>query len=251
LLDKIEDGSGSRTADVVLTVLRRIFNWWALRDESFIPPIIRGMGRHSTAAHARSRILNDDELRHVWKAAESFGAFGPLLKFLLLTGARRGEAGAMTWDEVADGVWTLPAARNKTKQELARPLSRAALAIVEARPHIAGVPFIFAAGKRPLRGDWRMKSRLDAASGVTGWTIHDLRRTARSLLSRCGVNADIAERCLGHVIGGSRGTYDRHRYQVEMLAAYEALALQIERILHRQENIVPIRRVEADARLGR
>ena len=212
LLDKIEDGSGSRTADVVLTVLRRIFNWWALRDESFIPPIIRGMGRHSTAAHARSRILDDDELRRVWKAADR-RVFGPLLKFLLLTGARRGEAGAMTWDEVADGVWTLPAARNKTKQELARPLSRAALAIIEAQPRIAGVPFIFTAGKRPLRGDWRMKSRLDAASGVTGWTIHDLRRTARIAVVALGINADIAERCLGHVIAGVRGTYDRHQYR--------------------------------------
>jgi integrase len=241
LLDKIEDRSGGRTADVVLTVLRRIFNWWALRDESFIPPIIRGMGRHSTAAHARSRILNDDELRRVWRAAESFSVFGPLLKFLLLTGSRRGEAGAMTRDEVADGIWTLPAARNKTKQELARPLSRAALAIIEEQPRIAGVPFIFAAGKRPLRGDWRMKSRLDAASGVTGWTIHDLRRTARSLLSRCGVNVDVAERCLGHVVGGVRGTYDRHRYQTEMLAAYEALAAQIERIVAPQPNIVPLR----------
>ena len=247
LLDKIEDGSGSRTADVVLTVLRRIFNWWAVRDESFIPPIIRGMGRHSTAAHARSRILNDDELRRVWRAAKSFSVFGPLLKFLLLTGARRGEAGVMTWDEVADGVWILPKSRNKTGQELARPLSRAALAIIEAQPRIAGVPFIFTAGKRPLRGDWRMKSRLDAASGVTGWVIHDLRRTARSLLSRCAVNAGVAERCLGHVVGGVRGTYDRHQYQAEMLAAYEALASQIERIVDPQPNIVAMRRGKADA----
>jgi integrase len=240
LLDKIEDGSGSRTADVVLTVLRRIFNWWALRDESFIPPIIRGMSRHSTAAHARSRILDDSEIRRVWQAAD--GVFGNLIRFLLLTGARRGEAGGMTWDEVADGVWTLPAARNKTKQELARPLSRAALAIIEAQPRIAGVPFIFTPGKRPLRSDWRMKSHLDASSGVTGWVIHDLRRTSRSLLSRCAVNVDIAERCLGHVIGGVRGTYDRHRYQEEMLAAYEALAAQIARITDPQPNILPLRR---------
>jgi integrase len=227
----------------VLTVLRRIFNWWALRDESFIPPVVRGMGRHSTAAHARSRILDDDELRRVWKAAEFSGVFGRLLKFLLLTGVRCGEAGAMTWDEIVDGVWTLPAARNKTKQELARPLSRAALAIIEAQPRIAGVPFIFTAGKRPLRGDWRMKSRLDAASGVTVWTIHDLRRTARSLLSRCGVNADVAERCLGHVIGGVRGTYDRHRYQAEMLAAYEALAARIDQIVNPPDgaNVVRLR----------
>jgi integrase len=243
LLDKIEDASGSRTADAVLSVLSRLFNWWAIRDENFLPPLVRGMARHSTVAHARSRILADDELRRVWKAAESSGVFGPLLKFLLLTGARRGEAGAMTWDEIADGVWTLPRSRNKTGHELARPLSRAALAIVETQPRIAGVPYVFTAGERPLRGVWRMKANLDAATGVTGWTIHDLRRTARSLLSGCGVNSDIAERCLGHVIPGVRGTYDRHQYQAEMLHAFEALAARIDQIVNPPDggNVVPLR----------
>src|SRR5262245_10266428 len=74
LLDKIEDKSGGRTADVVLSALRRVFNWWAIRDDSFVPPIVPGMARHSMAAHARSRILNDDELRRVWRAAEAESA---------------------------------------------------------------------------------------------------------------------------------------------------------------------------------
>src|SRR5262249_985175 len=52
LLDRIEDKSGSRTADVVLSILRTIFHWWAVRDESFVPPTVPGMARHSTAAHA-------------------------------------------------------------------------------------------------------------------------------------------------------------------------------------------------------
>src|SRR5262249_29346416 len=82
LLDHIEDRRGSRTADVVLTVLRRIFHWWAIRDDAFVPPVVKGMARHSTAAHARSRVLDDGELRRVWKAAETAGVFGSLLKFL-------------------------------------------------------------------------------------------------------------------------------------------------------------------------
>ena len=52
----------------------------------------------------------------------------------------------------------------------------------------------------------------------------------RSLMSRAGVNPDIAERCLGHVIGGVRGVYDRHQYIEEMRHAFEALASQIDRI---------------------
>lgn len=66
--------------------------------------------------------------------------------------------------------------------------------------------------------------------------MHDLRRTARSLMSRAGVNSDYAERCLGHVIGGVRGTYDRHEYHAEKQLAFEKLAAQIERIVNPQEN---------------
>jgi hypothetical protein len=60
-------------------------------------------------------------------------------------------------------------------------------------------------------------------------------------MSRAGVPQDHAERCLGHVIAGVRGTYDRHRYLDEMLHAYEALAAQIERIVNPQENVVALR----------
>jgi integrase len=68
---------------------------------------------------------------------------------------------------------------------------------------------------------------IDKASGVTGWRLHDARRTARSLMSRAGVNSDHAERCLGHVIGGVRGIYDRHEYQAEKAHALEMLAHQV------------------------
>jgi hypothetical protein len=78
LLDTIEDTSGARMADVALAVLRRIFNWHATRDDEFISPVVRGMGRQNVSEHRRSRILNDDELRAVWIAATStptaFGA---------------------------------------------------------------------------------------------------------------------------------------------------------------------------------
>jgi len=61
-------------------------------------------------------------------------------------------------------------------------------------------------------------------------------------MSRAGVNPDIAERCLGHIVGGVRGVYDRHQYIEEMRHAFEALANQIERIVHPVENVVAITR---------
>src|SRR5260221_563084 len=56
-----------------------------------------------------------------------------------------------------------------------------------------------------------------------------------------GVPVDHAERCLGHVIGGIRGAYDRHEYYAEKKHAFEALAAQIERILDPQDNVVALR----------
>jgi integrase len=240
LLDRIQDENGPVQADRTLAYIGRIMNWHASRSDDFRSPIVRGMARTSGA---RARILTDDELRAIWKAAEATpGPFGALVQFLLLTGARRAEAAEMTWSELSGADWTLPAARNKVKVDLIRPLSAAAQATIAQLPRIRLQGFVFTtAGRRPLAGFAKHKRRLDEACGVTGWTLHDLRRTARSLMSRAGVLNDHAERCLGHVIGGVRGTYDRHEYLEEKRHAFEALATQIERIVHPQQNVVPLR----------
>jgi integrase len=243
LLDHIEDKHGTRTADYALACLSRLFNWHAVRDDEFTSPIVRGMRRQNAKQHARTRVLSDDELRRVWAAASAEGPFPAYIKFLLLTSARRTEAAAITWAEIGGGDWILPAARNKTGVDLVRPLSKVAQEILAARPHIVGCPFVFTSdGRNALGGFSRQKQKFDVACGVTDWTIHDLRRTARSLMSRAGVSPDHAERCLGHVIGGVRETYDRHAYHTEKEKAFEALATQIERIVNPpQGDVVPLR----------
>jgi integrase len=239
LMDKVGETSGPVMANRVLNLLRRTMNWYAVRSDEFRSPIVRGM---TNPEQSRDRVLTDDELRAIWSASSGLGVFGQYIKFLLLTGARRSEAAGMRWEELKDGIWLLPAARNKTAQDLARPLSKTALAIVEARRSSgSGGEFVFTRDGRVLGGMTRGKAELDGASGVTEWTIHDLRRTARSLMSRAGVPSDHAERCLGHVIGGVRGVYDRHRYAEEMLHAYEALSGLISGIVEPKENVVAIR----------
>ena len=244
LLDVIEDDNGPVMADHTLAVLRRIFGWHAARSDDFNSPVVRGMARTKPSERERSRTLTDDELRRVWATATAMpGPFGPYVKFLLLTAARRSEASGLRWSEISDDGWLLPAARNKTKVDLLRPLSSAARRLLADLPRFEGCDFVFTwDGRRPITGFSRPKRELDAACGVAGWIIHDLRRTSRSLLSRAGVPVDIAERCLGHVIAGVRGTYDRHQYQAEMLRAYEALAALIERIVGgEQANVVALR----------
>jgi integrase len=231
LLDNIEADHGPAMAQTVLAALSKIFNWYASRADDFNSPIVRGMARVKPAEQARDRILDDEELRAVWMAAGE-GLFGALVRFLLLTGARRAEATGLQWSELdSAGNWRLPASRNKVKVELIRPLSKAARVILAEQPRIG--PFVFSStGRSPLHSVSLSKKRFDAACGVTGWTLHDLRRTARSLMSRAGVNVDHAERALGHIIGGVRRTYDRHDFQPEMAHAFEALAAQIERIIN-------------------
>jgi integrase len=255
LLDKIEDGKlfhpetkepirgGATMAHSTLAIIRAIMNWHAVRDEDYRSPIVRGMGRIKPKKRKRERVLNDDELRAVWKTAESRGAdpFATLVRFLLLTAARRSEGAGLSWEEIDDAGWTLPARRNKVKLDLVRPLSAAARKLLEERPRIAGCPYVFTYGKKPLATFSQSKEEFDEACGVTRWTLHDLRRTARTLMSRAGVNPDHAERCLGHVMPGIRDNYDRHEFYEEKRHAFEALAAQIERIVNPSPNIVPLR----------
>ena len=74
------------------------------------------------------------------------------------------------------------------------------------------------------------------------WTLHDLRRTARSLMSRAGVQPHIAERVLGHVQPGVAGIYDRHSYRDEKADALQRLAGLIDGIIDRRENVVRLRK---------
>ena len=191
----------------------------------------------NTKPKARERILGDDELRKVWKVADGeFYPFGALIQLLLLTGARKSEVAGMRWAEIdGEGNWTLPAARHKLKTDLTRPLSKAARELIARLPKIDGCEFLFSGDGTGALGHLSdRKERLAKSSDTKGWTIHDLRRTARSLMSRAGVPVDHAERCVGHVIGGMRGVYDQHKYEAEMRDGFELLATQIKLIVNRQ-----------------
>jgi integrase len=240
LLDKVEDDSGPVMAQSTLAVTRRLFSWHAARTDDFISPIVRGMSRIKAKERQRKRILSDDELVRVWRTAEAdSSALGPYIQFLLLTGCRRTEAAGLTKDEIKGNLWTLPVGRNKAKEALERPLSAAALAAMARTPQFAGSNYVFSSTGGRFYA-FQHKARFDKASGTSGWTLHDLRRTARSLLSRAGISSEHAERCLGHTIGGVEGIYNQHRYRSEMLVAYEKLAALISQIVNPVANVVPL-----------
>jgi integrase len=246
LLDQIADERGPVMADQVLAYLRRVMNWHAGRSDDFRSPIVRGMARSRPGERRRQRVLSDNELRAIWRAAEaSQKAFGYLVQFILLTAVRRNEAAHMRRSEISGDNWIVPQARYKTGLELLVPLSPMAQAVLAKVPVIGRGDLVFTTdGRRPLSAFSSFKQAFDEKCGVTDWTIHDLRRTARTLMSRARVDSDIAEMCLGHKLPTIRGTYDRHSYAEEKRIAFAKLAMVIERILDPQPNVVPMRAAE-------
>jgi integrase len=240
LLDHIEDAHGGRQADLALSHLRSIANWFASRDDSYVSPFVRGMRRVKNGA--RARILDDDELRVVWKTAEGSGQFGAIIRLLLLTGQRREKVATMKWADISlDGVWTIDTAEREKGNAGSLQLPPQALSIITTQPRIGENPYVFAGRGLGCYNISMSKGPFDAKlPTLPRWTLHDLRRTARSLLSRCGIRPDISERVLGHVIGGVEGIYDRHQYDREKADALARLAALIDGIVNPRDNVLPM-----------
>jgi integrase len=250
VLDRVESESGPRAADIALAVLRSTLSWHEKRSDGFRSPIIPGMSRVNASERVRDRVLSDDEVRAVWQAAgdERIGLFGQVIRFMILTGARRAEASGLRRTEIESlhdngsniVVWRLPASRSKNKREVVRPLSAAALGIVEDIPMIGESDFVFTFnGVKPMTMNYGdRKNLIDEIAGVASWRLHDLRRVHRSLLSRCRVPFEVAERLLGHSQPLLVRTYDQHSHLPAMLEAVEKVAAEVERIVSGEGRVV-------------
>jgi integrase len=249
LLDHVAKANGPVMANQVLAAVRRMFNWAIGRDLIQTTPVV-GIERPGEVVK-RQRILSDAEIRDVWTAAEAIDdAYGAFVKMLLVTGQRRSEVAGMRRSEIEDAVWTVPAERMKSGQRHEVPLSAAALAIIKTTEPKGDGDCVFTTSRlkgSPLASFGYIKTMLDCAILATRnsksagnkrqpeplprWTLHDLRRTMRTRLSKLGIDPEIAERVIGHVPGGVRGTYDLHQFQAEKRHALEAWAQSLMRIV--------------------
>lgn len=267
LLDKIEDKKagpngdegGQVTADRVLAALSTMFNWYASREDDYVSPVVRGMRRSKPKERERKRVIgitngarNDAELRLFWRVAGENGTFGAFLQTCLLTAQRRAKVASMRWDDIDDkGDWTIPSEAREKANAGKLTLPPMALDIIRNRPRVEGNPYVFpGVGERHFVPEFRAKTAFDRklakendGEAIPAWTIHDLRRTAKTLMRRAGVSAEISERVLGHVIGGVEGTYDQHDYAVEKADALQRLAGLVTLILNPPEdNVVQLER---------
>jgi integrase len=235
LLDKVEDSNGAVAADFALAMIRMIANWYATRHEDYASPIVKGMRRTNPKARARSRVLSDDEIREVWRVAEANGTYGAFVRVALLCGQRREKIVQMKWTDLnlETGEWRIPKAEREKGTPPSLILSDMALAIIKAQPRLVSNPYVFAGmGSSHMGGMSKRKDAFDAKlNGVAPYTIHDLRRSSRSLMARAGVLPHIGERVLGHAVNGVEGIYDRHGYSAEMANALRQLAGLIDNIL--------------------
>jgi integrase len=218
----------------------------------------------------RVRVLTDDEIGEIWRAAGKVAApYGAIVRLLILTGQRRGEVAGMSWGELADDLatWTMPGERTKNGAPHMVPLSAPARDLLSALlpehegdarreisdqrakgmlalPGALGTPFAgWSKAKAALDkaiAEARAKAAADAGTSpapLVPWSVHDLRRTLATGLQRLGVRLEVTEAVLNHISGtrgGIAGVYQRHDWAGEKRAAVDAWAAHVLAIAERR-----------------
>ena len=231
MLDRIEKPVA---ANRVHSIVRKFFNWAVENDLIENSPVAGIKTPHPETS--RDRVLADNELKAVWRAAKHEAyPLGAILQLLVLTGQRRGEVAGMMWSELDldTATWTLPKERTKNKRLHVVPLSRQAVAIIKAQPRI-GDKYVFTLNGKTSFNGFKAKERLDELAEIAPWTIHDLRRTAASGMAGLGVGITVIEKILNHVSGSLAGivaVYQRHEYAKEKREALQQWADHVERLV--------------------
>ena len=185
---------------------------------------------------SRDRILVDDELARVITASRKIGGqYGGIVELLALTAQRREEVACASTDEldIEQRIWTLPKGRTKNGKPHIVHLSNEAIVVLNRANKIG--PFVFSIdGAKPFQEFSRAKRELDELSEVTGWRLHDLRRTCVSGMARLGIPPHVADKILNHqsgTISGVAAVYQRHDFLAERKDALERWGAHVRKIL--------------------
>ena len=217
----LEREVGAPTAAKCRAALSGLFVWGMRAGIVDANPAI-GTPRPATG-RGRERVLADAEISAIWRASGE-ADYGRIVKLLILTAARRAEIGALSWSELDldAGIWTLPAARAKGGRAHILPIMPMMMAVITTVPRRASRNYLF--GERGAGfGGWNSGKRaLDRRSGISGWVIHDLRRSAATSMANLGVQPHIIEEILAHSGGhksGVAGIYNKATYAAAVRSA--------------------------------
>ncbi len=248
-------------ANRCLAHVRRVMSWAISQDKIEANPAagIDPPGEETS----RDRVLDDGEIAKLWPACDVVGyPFGPALKIMLLTGARRSEVAAMAWSEIKDDIWHLPGERTKNKLPCLVPLSSAAQEILDALPRVDGGEYLFTAGgtlardaktgeritDHPITNWSRAKERIDEAAGIENWRLHDIRRTVvTGMNEKLRIEPHVVEAVVNHVSGAAKagiaGVYNKAQYLEQRKAALESWAKYVTGLAGEpsEDNVVDLR----------
>ena len=202
---------------------------------------------------SRSRALSLEELEIVFTAFREhhtqFARENYLAAALLVTlGARKGELIAARWDEfdTSKQLWHVPKERSKTGTAITIPLPNEAMGwLKELLIRSNGSEFVFPKRRTSIRNGHISPDTLNAAIQklfreekleIPHFTVHDLRRTCRSLLASEKVPGHVAERCLNHKLKGVEGIYDRYDYLGERREALQKVSNKLSPIINQSVN---------------
>ncbi len=186
----------------------------------------------------RKRFLTDDEIKTIWPHLDKLKE-NPrdILRIILLTAQRPGEVSSMQWNHIdlENNVWRQ--SKNKTDTVNLVPLSPQVVSILSARDRKG--KWIFPSTHDNGRGKQvgyllctrHARRYVQQWSGITNWTAHDLRRTARTIMSRLQIKQHVRERVLNHSQGGIVGIYDQYDYLKEKADALDKLGREIDKII--------------------
>lgn len=231
VLDAIVDRGAPVSANRALARVRKLFRWCVSRGILETPPTY-AIGMPS-AETPRDKVLTSAELVKLWRTADEIGyPFGHFFKLLALTGQRRENVAAMRWDAIDGDLWSL---ETKTTPHLL-PLPSVALDVLTDVPRHVGSPYVFPSNKLTthITTYSDAKEAMDA-SGIEGWTFHDLRRTMASTFPALGVDETVNEMIQNHKLPSTKVStagrvYNRYKYVPQQREALKAWAAHIERL---------------------
>jgi integrase len=243
VIDRIEDikrTSGNEAARQALAYARVLFGWAMERDiiAASPCPVMSKRSKLLAPKTMRQRVLDDDEIKLIWRATSAdLYPVDPFIRLLLILGCRRNELARAHWREfdlrkAGSETWLLKGERTKTGDPRIIPLPAMAVAMIAALPRFAAGDFVFSAlhGRRPFTAFSRMKTVLDdkitklnGGVPLKQWGLHDLRRTMRTRLSAIpSLSLTVRELMVGHAQQGIVPVYDLHTYEAEQRAGFEA-----------------------------
>ncbi len=238
-------------ANRVFEVTRRLYSWAIGKDLVESSPCV-GLSKPSLEMQ-RDRVLTADEIRAFWAACDAEpGIIGEAFRLMLVTAQRRGEVLSMRWQDLDGTWWTIPAEFAKNGLSHRVPLSAQALAITERlRARTDGNTWVFPSPsvKKPIENPQKAAERLRERSKVPDLRLHDLRRTAASLMTGMGISRLTVKKILNHSERDVTAVYDRHSYDPEKRAALDAWGRRLEAILDGKKpaEVVPLVRPDATA----